>query len=182
MSQQAQSIPTTVTLDTTFAALKHWREHKEKYEGGGIPDKLWKMFFQLENNGMSASEIRRFFSINSQQYARKRIALMPLNSKKPVIQQAPHKNPPNPVKTDVNFCEVNVQSSVDQRIPSLTQAAKASKKTLSQLRSTNSSPKEYLDLTTIIVECIRPDGHRLKIHTTTQSLDKVMDAFFAQAV
>lgn len=180
MSQQAQSIPAAVTLDTTFAALKHWREHKEEYEGGGIPDKLWKMFFQLENNGMSPSEIRRFFSINSQQYARKRIELMPLNSKKSVMQQVPHKNPPTHVKTDVNFCEVNVKSSVDQKIPSLTQAAKASKKTLSQLRSTDSSAEHYLDLTTIIVECIRPDGHRLKIHTTTKSLDQVMQAFFLQ--
>ncbi len=179
MSQETQSTSTTVTLDTTFNALKHWREHKEEYEGSGIPDKLWKMFFQLEKNGLSGSDIRRVFSINSQQYTKKRAELMPDHHVK-TAAAFPKKQSDDLVKTDIKFCKVNVKPGIDQSIPSLTQTSKTSKKTLSQLRSTDSSPEHYLDLTTIIVECIRADGRRLNIHTTTQSLDQVMQAFFTQ--
>ncbi len=170
MSTQNQSTATPLTLDSVFKAVKHWREHKKDYKSNGIPNDLWKKFFQLEENGMVSTEVKRLFSLNSQQYAKKRHEL---------IGEAIPSNPPNAAKASIKFCEVNVKPSSGQSIPPLTQTAKTTQKTLSHLRSTDRSAEHYLDLTTLIVECIRPDGHRLKIHTTTQSLDQVMQAFFA---
>ncbi len=74
--------------------------------------------------------------------------------------------------------ETNPQAKA--AVPSLTQAANATKQAISQLKSTHTRPADYLDPTTIIVECIRPDGHRLKIHTTCKRVSTVMDAFFTQ--
>ena len=181
MLEQDHSNSAPLTIDKVFSALKHWREHKNEYASTGIPKDVWLMIFQLENNGYSAAEIKRLFTLNSSQYAKKKQQLS--NNIPTQIPAAPQKSQVSTTQqsdNDIDFCETTVKQSAPQKIPTLAESANQTKQAVSQLKSTQNHPQGFLDLTTIIVECIRPDGHRLKIHTTTQSLDKVMEAFYRQ--
>ncbi len=158
-----------VTLDQVDKAMSHWRTNKSKNEQSSIPDDIWKTFFKLVDEGNhSASKLRSLFGINSAQYKKKHLELCGSNVKKTNI-----------VSTAA-LCEVSTQpTQAVAEIPGLTvtQAAET-KKTINHLKSTHQDPKNYLDTSTIIVECIHPDGRRLKIHTTNQSLDLVMKTFY----
>jgi len=182
MSQPTQSTETPIKFDEVFLAMKHWKENKSEYPGPGIPDKIWLMLFQLENNGYTASDLKRLFSLNSNQFKIKRNQLHQAldHSNSPTKPNAPQSKAENNVAVD--FCEAVVKSDNPQNIPPLTQAADNTKKAISKLKSTNHKTENYLDITTIIVECIRPDGQRLKIHTTNQSLNIVMKEFYQQGV
>lgn len=191
---QPTIIDNKVTFDDVYKDISHWRLHKNEYPNRGIPDLTWKKIFQLGAQGYSDNELKRLFSLNSHQYSVKRTQLCP----KTATQSMVHQNNSdtkrsvardNPQKNDdaIAFCEVveNKQPHNDDVPPLSTNQTKAAKKTqqaVSQLRSTDNSPEQFLDLTTIIVECIRPDGHRLKIHATTKSLDVVMQTFYHQGV
>ncbi len=181
MSQPKHEETTPTTLDKVFKALQYWRAHKDQYEGKGIPDSIWRLIFQLEENKeYSSGELKTLFALNSKQYKVKR-SLLCKDSQETIPAALEPNNtskasPANPAKLD--FAE----ATVDQMIPSLAESARRTKQVISKLKSTHLKPEQYLDPTTIIVECIRPDGHRLKIHTTTQSLDRVMQTFIQQGV
>ena len=176
----------TVTLDEVFAEMQYWRDHKDEFDGYGIPDGIWSKIFQLETGVYSATQLRRLFSLNSQQYIakKKQLSESGILEPKPIkvasniaTQQALPCSPDNKLE----LCEALISEGTQaDSIPSLTEKSTETKKAITQLKSTQQKPENYLDMTTIIVECIRPDGHRLKIHTTTQSIDKVMQGFIQQ--
>ena len=121
--------------------------------------------------------------LNSGQYAKKREQQNTSPAKKLNLNastKAPLKKPEP--DNSAKFAEVSVASAPPPQadVPSLDQAAANNQQAVKHLRSTNISPEQYLDTTTIIVECIRPDGHRLKIHTTNNRIDVIMQAFFTQ--
>lgn len=185
MSQQQTTAVATdsISLDTVFKALQHWRKNRKSYEGSGIPDKVWLMIFELEGNGYTGKELRRLFTLNSQQYSLKRNELChekntpiikPTNTPKPDITQQ---------NNSTNFSEAIISVTNDvSPVPSLTQRINQTKQAIVRLKSPDNRAENYLDTSTIIVECIRPDGHRLKIHTTTDRLDTVMQTFYNQKV
>jgi len=178
------------TLDEVFALLEHWREHKNKYEGRSIPNNIWLKLFELENTGhYTATQLRRMFALNSQQYKTKKADLV-----KPVAS-TPNKQSMSKGNADATtadfasqepaFCEATISPDALSKVPRLTpeetQKATKTKAVIKQLKSTQQSPGNYLDTSTIIVEYLRPDGHRLKIHTTTHNIDYVMKSFGAEA-
>lgn len=170
------SSPSPLTIESTLQALTHWRNNKnnkELYPEPGIPSKVWKMFFALEEQGYPSKTIRQMFSVNSAQYKKKKQA---------VQNNAPNTNA-NPTKTvskvsPINFCEAVVQSNTDTaKVANLNKAIE-NRQVVKQLKSTTDNPADYLDFTTVIIECIRPDGHRLKIHASNQSIDIIMKTFY----
>lgn len=165
-----------VTLDSAFKAIKHWRDHKDQYATKGIPDTVWEMVFQLEKKGYSGKELRRFLSINSQQYELKRTQFC--GDKDSTVAKSESVSDTSTQSSA--FCEVNVKPGDASNVPALTEAAKKTKEAVAKLKSKVNNPQDYLDLTTIIVEYTRPDGHRLTIHTTNESIGKVMAAFAKQ--
>ncbi len=182
MSQEKLPTDSPITLDEVFKALQYWRKHKKEYPSKGIPEDVWLKIFQLESNGYTANELKRLLTINSQQYDKKRNQAR--QSQDYSNTPATLNNPQSNLETDssVHFCEAVVKPDNSQNVPALTQAVNNTKKAISKLKSTDNKIENYLDLTTIIVECIRPDGQRLKIHTTNKSLDVVMQAFYQQGV
>ena len=123
------------------------------------------------------------FNLNSEQYKKKRAQLNPVQNTHVEKRSAPNfpKLKSNIEQdTPVQFCEAVVTSKPEKVIPTLAQAAQKNKRAVAKLKSPNNQSENYLDTMTIIVECIRPDGHRLKIHTTTDRLEYVMQAFFTQ--
>lgn len=169
---------TAISIDAVLSRLQHWRENKSSYPNTGIPDDIWQMIFSLENAGHRPSTLRSLFSLNSQQFLKKReqLKLKPVAPSREVGQAKVKAN--ESLLSSAQFSEVAVTTSTTE-IPPLTSAAIRTQQA-KQLRSPDQSPSQYLDMATIIVECIRPDGHRLKIHTTHHRLDVIMNAFFAQ--
>jgi hypothetical protein len=178
-------IPESLSIDAVMSKLQHWRANKSSYPDTGIPDTVWKMIFALEDAGQRPTTLRSLFSLNSGQYAKKHEQLKAAAATKSNQSTSTKAQPKvsEPAKP-VAFSEVSVTSPapLQTEVPSLTQAATNNRQAVKHLRSTDASPEHYLDTTTVIVECIRPDGHRLKIHTTNNRLDIVMQAFFAQEV
>lgn len=178
-AQQAADTTTPISLDSTFKALLHWRNNRKLYEGSGIPDDVWKMIFQLETDGYSSNNLRKLFTLNSQQYKKKFNQFYPpenLADVKPKAEVALE-----PVVSTPEASTLESQSvQFAQAVPSLNQASQKTKLAVTQLKSTDNNHERYLDHSTIIVECIRPDGHRLKIHTTDSRIDLVMKSFYQQ--
>ncbi len=178
MSAEIDTTTEAVSIDAVMNKLQHWRDNKSSYPGSGIPDAVWEMIFSLEGAGHRATTLRSLFGLSSAQYTRKREQLKAAPAKKSnpsTSTKAPKRD------TSATFAEVSVTSSGPPQagVPSLAQAAANNQQAVKHLRSTNTSAEQYLDPTTIIVECIRPDGHRLKIHTTNNRLDVIMQTFFA---
>ena len=171
----------SITLDDVFKALQHWRDNKTKYEGSGIPKEVWYKIFQLEKAGYKESQLRRLFDLNTTQYRKKREQLTQTQSE-PTVEPSSSESTEVEEKDVVQFGEAVVVHEETQDVPPLTQAANQTKSAISQLKSTSDRMDSYLDTTTVIVECIRDDGHRLKIHTTSERLDIVMRTFFNKEV
>lgn len=171
-----------VTLDDAFKAFKHWRSHKAEYPSIGIPNDLWVTIFDLEDEGYSSTELKRLFALSSSQYNIKKKEFCEPVTPLPSISDDKPNTAANKTVELMSFCEVAAPPAREESIPFLTEKIKATQQSLSRLKSTDNNPKHYLDTTTIIVECIRPDGHRLKIHTTNQSLNIVMATFYQQGV
>ncbi len=171
-----------ISIDAVLEKLHHWRENKSSYPDSGIPDTVWKMIFALEDAGHRPSTLRSLFSLNSGQYAKKHEQLSSKPRVIPLNQISPTPSKDKQATDPIAFSQISVASPAPpiSEVPSLTQAAAKNRQTVKKLRSTDSSSEHYLDTTTIIVECIRADGHRLKIHTTTNRLDTIMQAFFSQ--
>ena len=73
------------------------------------------------------------------------------------------------------FCEVNI---VPELTPELNAKADDTRASIKKIKDTKSNPLTYCDNNTVIVECIRADGQRLKIHTVNQSAQKIVSNFF----
>lgn len=158
-----------LTLDSIYEKIKYWREHKKEFDQRAIPDEIWHMMFDFQKQkDYSAAEIRRLFALNSQQYNKKYTQLI-----------EPEKNQAEltPLAEPAQFSEVEVSEPSSNVVPSLTEKAQVISKEVAHLKSPDNSVKTYVDQKTIIVEYIRPDGHRLNIHTTTSSIADVMKAF-----
>ena len=180
MSNPATAVSAT-SLDEVFKAVQHWRDHKTDYKGVGIPDDIWVKIFQLESQGYTGIQLRRLFGLNSAQYSRKYMTLTQEDNSASTIDATPKSVKTKPATPPpCEFGEATL-SSAQQAVPSLdTVAANQTRQALSQLKSTHRQAESYLDINTVIVECIRPDGHRLKIHTTSERLDILMQSFFAK--
>ena len=178
MSNQAADTA-QVSLDSVFKALTHWRNNRRAYDTPGIPDEIWVAIFQLEGQGYPDKELRRMFGLNTTQYKRNRSIYYPSQSNPDISK---------PIKSGVNlkqlmpqFNEAIIeQETLQAQVPALAQAAQQAKQAITQLKSPGKQTQRYLDTTTVIVECIRPDGHRLKIHTTNSRLDVLMQCFFTK--
>ncbi len=179
MSKEVSSEPEAVTLEPVFKAIQHWRTHKKSYPGGAIPDEVWKKVFILaEQDGYSPSNLRQLFRLNSGQYDRKYQALMGKTSSEEKTITHPNKDN-KPSSRAIPLVEAVIKPAIN--IPSLNTAADKTKKEIKDLKSTAAFDISTLDPTTVVVECIRADGHRLKIHMTTQRVDVLMETFFNQA-
>lgn len=166
-----------ITIDSVLRDMDHWRTHKNDYPNKAIPDNLWLKIFKLAREH-SPSRVKTIFGLNSKQYQVKYDQLT-FTDLPPVKTTAPakSKNASNPTA----FCEVSVKPAASTHAkPQAAPAplAHTSRDALAQLKSNDSNPASYLDISTTIVECIRPDGHRLKIHTTNKKLHEVMKVFF----
>jgi hypothetical protein len=184
-SQTSTALDTPPTLDEVFALIQYWRDHKDEFEGRGIPDTTWLKLFQLEKSGHSASQLRRMFALNAKQYEVKKQQLCEPAATSSDNALSNTSNSPTddapPVQQTAQFCEALISPETQSTVPALsaeaTQKTRQTKKSITQLKSTNQKPESFLDMSTIIVEYIRPDGHRLKIHTTTGSIHHVMQSF-----
>ena len=169
MSTIQNSSTQPITLDSIYEKIKYWREHKEEFDQRAIPDEIWHMIFNFQKQkDYSAAEIRRLFALNSQQYNRKYTQL--IEAEKNKMERTSSTEP-------TQFSEVAVSEPSSNVVPSLTEKAQVISKEVTHLKSPDNSVKTYVDIKTIIVEYIRPDGHRLNIHTTTSSIADVMKAF-----
>lgn len=181
MSKQliSESKVEAVTLDSVFESIQHWREHKEAYPSRAIPDEIWKKIFILAAQGKYKSEsLRQLFKLNSAQYNRKYQALNgELSSARPVSNSSVEDKATS--STSPAFGEAIINPAIDK--PTLQAAADKTKQAVKVLKSTKPFETSLLDPTTAVVECIRSDGHRLKIHITTQYLDAIVETFFSQA-
>ena len=172
----------TITLDAVLDLLEHWRSNKSSYPNSSIPDEIWQQVFALESQGRhTGSTLRKLFGLNSSQYKRKRTELCsppkPEQSSKEPSSSTPLSDVAIESTPATTFAEAVVAPLTPTEPPSVNGTTKAD---LSRLKSTKEDGLSFLAQSTIIVECIRPDGHRLKIHTTHNSLDSVMQSFFSQ--
>ena len=176
MSEQITS-PDSVSLDTVFNAIRHWRANKDTYPSRGVPDNIWQSVFQLESLGYAAHDLCRLFSLNNHQYKRKQSQLCLAKNSLPENNQIEEDGSPTQSQTEpvIDFTEVNIDSSPSTHpIPPLTSAKQA-------IKHLKSNDSHYTpNVTTIIVEYIRPDGYRLKIHTVNNQLDVLLKSFLTQ--
>lgn len=175
----------TSTLGDVVTRIEHWRNNKSEYTGHGIPDAIWIKIFELDKSGSyTARQLKRILTLNSQQYNAKKAQLLKPKAAtgkrpKPRVNKAadtPHKKIP----PEAEFCEA-VVAPIPALTPVQTLKTASTKAAIKQLKSTQKKPEEYLSTSTIVVEYIRPDGHRLKIHTTDQSIHHVMHSFSSGA-
>jgi len=161
--------PKKVSLGSIEQALSHWRANKDKYPDSGIPNEIWLQIFLLEDESRyTGSKIRTIFSLNSQQYKKKRDELTAKTvEEKPIVEST--QPPPEP------FAQVCVENS---NVPPLSSNAQISKDIIKNIKATKTETGHFLDPTTIVVECIRQDGQRLKIHTCTQQIDVILHTFY----
>lgn len=167
--QDEQQSTKPATLDQVFQAITHWRENKNSYDMPGIPDKIWHMIFKLESQGHSGAQLRRMFSLNSSQYKKKQSELNA--TEQPTDENIKKNNSP----AQANFSEVNVSENI-MPLPS---EINHTKQVIKKLKSTDNDVTSYLSNNTMVVECFRPDGGRLKIHTTCERFSEIFHNFFA---
>lgn len=168
-----------VTLDSVEQAIANWRANKDQHPGTGIPDNIWRQIFSLESPTRSAHKLRAMFGLNSQQYKKKYAQLITGNTTPETAPVTSTPLPAAPAKPNNAFAEVCVES---QAAPSLASEVQATKDTIKAIKQTKIDLDELLDPNTVVVECIRNDGHRLKIHTCSQRIDVILQAFYSQAM
>ena len=162
----------SVTLDEVMVELEAWRHEKKaspSTDNRSIPDGIWRKVFQLQDR-FSDSKLKKLFGLNSAQYRKKYNELCEGNNVASQTEQT------------VNFCEATVSPEYEDAIPDLTQSKNNAHKTttddLKNLRSNDDDYKQYIDGSATVVECIHPNGARLKIYTTTNALFEVMSSFY----
>ena len=167
----------TITIDSVFTEMENWRKNRSKYPNRSIPDEIWYKCFVLAEK-YSGKRVRTLFSMNTEQYNRKYKLLVSDHGKSLNKQDtsARQNNTTNPL------CEVKVEppelsNKVTEPVP-LATVSSTTKSDVQMLKSTRNESLDSIDLKTIIVECIRPDGNRLKIHATNKSINEVMACFY----
>jgi hypothetical protein len=167
----ANSEAKPVSLESVFQAMENWRSNKSKY-GATIPDDVWLQIFQLEER-YSFQKIRQIFAITKQTYFNKRLQLL---GKEP--PQAEHdEQTPKPVSADFSEAIISdnpLQSPLTPAAPPLTRPDPKC------LQKADPHPASFLDYSTVVVEFIRADGKRMKIHTTDKSFRELMRVFFEE--
>jgi len=185
MSNNTAAAPDELpSLDTVYSAIRHWRANKQDYEEPGIPASIWQAIFRLEDTGVSSSELRRLFSLNSQQYKKKRNQYeSPSSGAESVVAEKENTSMSPAGEAAPLFAEVVAEEPVIQAgVPPLTVRAKSTKQAVKQLRASDNNASSYVSNATVIVECIREDGQRLKIHMTTCHVDTLVSNFFDKGV
>lgn len=160
------------SLDSVFKAMEYWRKNKSKY-GASIPDEIWLQLFQLEK-AYPLSKIKQIFGISKKTYLNKRAELQ--GKINPYQSQPVHDVP-------TGFSEAIVSDTPPQfpgpdETPQLTRTDKKSLR--KKDRDDDSNPATFLDFSTVVVEFIRADGQRMKIHTTDKSFRELMRVFFEE--
>lgn len=168
-----------MSLDEVYEALNEWRRIK-KYGDSNVPENLWKPIFELAKKHTD-KKIRSLLDIKKPLYDESYRKLFPKKEKVATESSPPVGDTSRRACADITqepvFCEAKVTDPTV--IPPLVDHSKTNattQKTIKTLRSKDDG-KQCLDYTTIIVECTRPDGHRLSIHTTTKTIKEVMTTF-----
>lgn len=177
MSEKQTEITDELSVETACKAIQHWRENKSDYPGSGIPDDIWRMMFSLEESGHDKKMLLRVLGMNAKQYKRKHKELISTGkSSTTTTDDKSSINPPPDAKLEFK----DITAAMSEPPPfnaELSQEIKEAKAAVSKLKSTVDRPDDYLDRTTIIVECLDPHGFRLRIHMTSDSIEDVMQAF-----
>lgn len=146
-----QSKREELSLDAVLKDFEHWRATKPN-SSVPIPEELWKKIFRLSEQHSPAT-LRRLLGITSRQYNQKHNQLC-ADLNKPTLEAAQ-------IPT-VELCEVKV----------------VSKETPKVVPKPAYKPLDVPATTTIIAEFCRPDGQIMKIHTTTNRFEELLQAFF----
>ena len=140
-------------LAATLVAFEQWRAGKKKI-AEPIPEVLWRKIFSLEPYYSSAL-LRRFFSLNTKQYAAKRDVLFPV-TKGPLKPTRQVDTTSQTAASPMSLCEVKIKKPnpyANEPLPSGK---------------------------TLIVEFCRSDGQIMKIHSTQDSIPLLMRQFLGE--
>jgi len=160
-----------VTFDSVFKELQKWRNNKGSGAGSSrsIPNSIWEQIFALEQSSYKGTDLRRMFVLNALQYKKKYEELAT-----PQKIAAPSLEP---------FAEVSIPVKLkNQPLPERAKlkAVEDIKSEITQIKSSKKVSDDFSAIKTIIVELVRPDGYKLRIHTTNDSVDLVMASFMNQ--
>ena len=179
MPEKQTDMTGKLSLDAACRAIQHWRENKSDYPGSGIPNDIWNMMFTLENSGHDKKMLQRMLGVNPKQYERKNKELTSANKENPIASNTENNLSTN-ISSDLSLEFKDITESMREPPPldaQLNQEIKEAKSAVSHLKSPVDCPNDYLDRTTIVVECFDPQGFRLRIHMTADSIESVMEAF-----
>ncbi len=164
---------TAVTLDNTVEAFEHWRATKKSTGASQIPSELWDMVFSLEAKGLSPSVLKGALSISFTQYQtqkQKRLAVRDSVSSLPASDNRASSSTADTLK----FVEAKCSRASSSKPEAV---ATEAGRTVKAIKS-NHNNSDWLSTDTVIVECIRQDGHQLKIHMTSKRINEILSAFF----
>ena len=146
----------TASIDGVLKELENWRADKPNVSTI-IPDALWRKIFALETT-LAASKIRTLLKISTKQYTRKHKQLS-------THATAGKKQSSGQKQADiVELCQVKTSPPPQ---PSSTSMYKPLK-----IPSTN----------TLIAEFRHADGRIMKIHSTSDSVEQLIQAFFKDII
>ena len=176
MSANTLGNHTEISLESTILAFTNWRTVKNQHGGSNkpIPSELWDMVFTLESKGLPARSLKAALGISSTQYKNQK-------AKREVNNPGQQVNIDNKAENAL-FAEAVVKPSkaeLEQKTPELSGLGSEALHQIKQLKTTDNS-KHELNPNTVIVECFHSDGHRLKIHATSEKMSEIFGAFFHQ--
>jgi len=147
-------------LVQALGAFSKWRAAKTT-PAERIPSELWQQIFALEKY-YSATQLRSFFSLSSQQYKSKK-NIFSYNANQNLQQQnLDGTTSTASVINSPQLCQVNIKKE-----PKTKEKGKL-----------NLYKKEPLpSAKTLVVEFCRSDGQVMKIHTTQDSISTLMQTF-----
>jgi hypothetical protein len=167
-----------LSLESVILAFANWRSVKNAHgvSNKPIPSELWDMVFALEAKGLPARAIKSALGLSSGQY----------KSQKAKREQSKSEQQRDEADTSTvaTFAEAIVSPSQAEHgaeVPSLSDLANETRQQVRQLKITDNS-KHQLSSETVIVECFHSDGHRLKIHATSEKMSEIFSAFFQQPI
>jgi len=166
----------SITLEETMLAFEQWRSNKPN-DGGQyyIPKTLWDKVFALEAKGLPARSLKSALGLSSTQYRNQKLKREQntVNKRAQSGDEVTQAVFSEAVVDRVSSCSVQIS-------PPQEAAAKATRHQVKQLKTMDNRSHEP-DLGTVIVECIHRDGHRLKIHATTERVNEIFNAFLSQS-
>jgi len=166
----------SVTIDAAISAFTNWRATKKGSKSTPIPNALWDMAFALEAVGYTPSLIKTALGLSTNQYQTQKnkrnksnTALPETALPRPCFVEAAHQ---------VSGGEKEWPKRTQEDLPSLSDLANTNRQSIKSVKTNNAN--HSLNPQTVIVECIRDDGHRLRIHTTDERMVEIFSAFFNQ--